>query len=177
MGTGFSDKIMPRKKERLTMLEMPPLQFAQTNGIRMGYYEAGPKSDTRRSFSATAGRRSRFHGPPDQGAGCRRNRVIAPDQRGYGATAGRSPSSHDMEHLTGDLVGLLDHLKIDKEIFVGHDWGGLSSGNAAAAHRPRSPAWSEQHAAHQPRAGGPIELFRQTLRRAHVHRAISGSLA
>ena len=28
------------------MLEMPPLQFAQTNGIRMGYYEAGPKSDT-----------------------------------------------------------------------------------------------------------------------------------
>src|SRR5207247_1191978 len=30
----------------ITMLEMPPLQFAQTNGIRMGYYEAGPKTDT-----------------------------------------------------------------------------------------------------------------------------------
>ena len=30
-----------------------------------------------------------------------------------------------MEHLTGDLVGLLDHLKIDKAIFVGHDWGGF----------------------------------------------------
>ena len=28
------------------MIEMPPLQFAQTNGIRMGYYEAGPKTDT-----------------------------------------------------------------------------------------------------------------------------------
>ena len=28
------------------MIEMPPLQFAQVNGIRMGYYEAGPKSDT-----------------------------------------------------------------------------------------------------------------------------------
>src|SRR5205085_2075348 len=27
------------------MIEMPPLQFAQVNGIRMGYYEAGPKSD------------------------------------------------------------------------------------------------------------------------------------
>ena len=25
------------------MIEMPPLQFAQVNGIRMGYYEAGPK--------------------------------------------------------------------------------------------------------------------------------------
>ncbi len=28
------------------MIEMPPLQFAQTNGIRMGYYDAGPKTDT-----------------------------------------------------------------------------------------------------------------------------------
>ena len=27
------------------MIEMPPLQFAQVNGIRMGYYEAGPKTD------------------------------------------------------------------------------------------------------------------------------------
>jgi pimeloyl-ACP methyl ester carboxylesterase len=27
------------------MIEMPPPQFAQTNGIRMGYYEAGPKAD------------------------------------------------------------------------------------------------------------------------------------
>ncbi len=27
------------------MTEMPPLQFADTNGIRMGYYDAGPKSD------------------------------------------------------------------------------------------------------------------------------------
>ena len=26
------------------MIEMPPLQFAQTNGIRMGYYEAGPNT-------------------------------------------------------------------------------------------------------------------------------------
>jgi hypothetical protein len=27
------------------MIEMPPLQFAQTNGIRMGYHGAGPRSD------------------------------------------------------------------------------------------------------------------------------------
>ena len=26
------------------MIGMPPLQFARTNGIRMGYYEVGPKS-------------------------------------------------------------------------------------------------------------------------------------
>ena len=33
--------------------------------------------------------------------------------------------SYDLEHLTGDLVGLLDHLKIEKAIFAGHDWGGF----------------------------------------------------
>ena len=27
------------------MIEMPELAFAETNGIRMGYYDAGPKSD------------------------------------------------------------------------------------------------------------------------------------
>ena len=37
-------KIMPRSVT--AMIEMPPLQFAQTNGIRMGYYEAGPNTDT-----------------------------------------------------------------------------------------------------------------------------------
>ena len=27
------------------MIEMPPLKFARTNGIRMGFYEAGPAID------------------------------------------------------------------------------------------------------------------------------------
>ena len=27
------------------MIEMPPLKFAKTNGISMGYYEAGPATD------------------------------------------------------------------------------------------------------------------------------------
>ena len=27
------------------MIDMPPLHFAEVNGIRMGYYEAGPKTD------------------------------------------------------------------------------------------------------------------------------------
>ena len=53
-------------------------------------------------------------------------RVIAPDQRGYGATdRPESVEDYDIEHLTGDLVGLLDHLGIDKAVFVGHDWGGF----------------------------------------------------
>jgi pimeloyl-ACP methyl ester carboxylesterase len=109
------------------MIEMPPLQFAQTNGIRMGYYEAGPKTDTPPVILC--------HGWPEIAFSWRHQikalaaagiRVIAPDQSGYGATdRPEAVESYDIEQLTGDLVGLLDHLKIDKAIFVGHDWGGF----------------------------------------------------
>jgi pimeloyl-ACP methyl ester carboxylesterase len=70
-----------------TMIEMPPLQFAQTNGIRMGYCEAGPKSDAPPVILC--------HGWPEIAFLWRHQinalsdagiRVIAPDQRSYGAT-------------------------------------------------------------------------------------------
>ena len=109
------------------MIEMPPLQFAETNGIRMGFYEAGPKTDAPPVVLC--------HGWPEIAFSWRHQikalaaagiRVIAPDQRGYGATdRPEAVEAYDIEHLTGDLVGLLDHLKIDKAIFVGHDWGGF----------------------------------------------------
>ena len=69
------------------MIEMPPLQFAQTNGIRMGFYEAGPKTDAPPLVLC--------HGWPEIAFSWRHQikalseaglRVIAPDQRGYGAT-------------------------------------------------------------------------------------------
>jgi len=53
-------------------------------------------------------------------------RVIAPDQRGYGASdRPEAITDYDIHHLTGDLVGLLDALGIEKAVFAGHDWGGL----------------------------------------------------
>ncbi len=53
-------------------------------------------------------------------------RVIVPDQRGYGASdAPEGIETYDIEHLTGDLVGLLDVLEIERAVFVGHDWGGF----------------------------------------------------
>jgi pimeloyl-ACP methyl ester carboxylesterase len=52
--------------------------------------------------------------------------VLAPDQRGYGRTSRPDAvTDYDMEHLTGDLTGLLDAYGIKDAIFVGHDWGGL----------------------------------------------------
>jgi microsomal epoxide hydrolase len=53
-------------------------------------------------------------------------RVLVPDQRGYGdSDRPVEVAAYDIHHLTGDLVGLLDALGIERAVFVGHDWGGL----------------------------------------------------
>lgn len=53
-------------------------------------------------------------------------RVIAPDQRGYGESdAPEGREAYDIDHLTGDLVRLLDALGEEKAVFAGHDWGGF----------------------------------------------------
>jgi len=53
-------------------------------------------------------------------------RAVAPDQRGYGGSSRPDAiTDYDIQHLTGDLVELLDALDIDKAVFVGHDWGGF----------------------------------------------------
>ena len=146
------------------MIEMPPLQFAETNGIRMGFYEAGPKTDAPPVILC--------HGWPELAFSWRHQikalaaagiRVVAPDQRGYGATdRPEAVEAYDIEHLTGDLVGLLDHLKIDKAIFVGHDWGGFIVWQMPLRHIDRvagvvgvnTPHWGRSPA-------DPIELMRK----------------
>ncbi|MBK5288299.1 MAG: alpha/beta hydrolase [Acidimicrobiia bacterium] len=75
------------------------------------------------------------HGFPDLAFGWRHQlgpvadagfRAIAPDQRGYGASAAPDLiAEYGLTELTGDLVGLLDALGIDRAFFVGHDWGGF----------------------------------------------------
>jgi pimeloyl-ACP methyl ester carboxylesterase len=52
--------------------------------------------------------------------------AIAPDQRGYAdSSAPPAVVDYGLTELTGDLIGLLDAMKIDRAIFVGHDWGGF----------------------------------------------------
>ncbi|MDX2166039.1 MAG: alpha/beta hydrolase [Deltaproteobacteria bacterium] len=75
------------------------------------------------------------HGFPDLAFGWRHQlapiaragfRAIAPDQRGYGASsAPTAVEAYGLTELTGDLVGLLDALEIERAVFVGHDWGGF----------------------------------------------------
>ena len=103
----------------------------------MGYYDAGPKSDKPPLVLC--------HGWPELAFSWRYQikalseagiRVIAPDQRGYGATdRPEAVEAYDLEHLTGDLVGLLDQLEIERAVFCGHDWGGIVVWQMALRHR------------------------------------------
>ncbi|MBI5263717.1 MAG: alpha/beta hydrolase [Bradyrhizobium sp.] len=146
------------------MIEMPPLKFAPTNGIRMGYYEAGPAGDRPPMVLC--------HGWPELAFSWRHQikalseagvRVIAPDQRGYGTTDRPEPvEAYDIEHLTADLVGLLDHLEIDMAIFVGHDWGGFVVWQMPLRHPNRVAGVVGINTPHTDRAPvDPIELMRK----------------
>ncbi len=146
------------------MLEMPPLQYAEVNGIRMGFYEAGPKDDPVPMVLC--------HGWPEIAFSWRHQikalseagiRVIAPDQRGYGSTdRPEKVEDYDMEHLADDLIGLLDHLKIDKAVFVGHDWGGFIVWQMPLRHKSRTAGVVGINTPHMDRAPiDPIELFKK----------------
>lgn len=51
-------------------------------------------------------------------------RTIAPDQRGYGrSTCPSEITDYDLDHLCGDVVGLLDALGLERAVVAGHDWG------------------------------------------------------
>ena len=105
---------------------MPPVQFADANGIRLAYFEAGERRGPPVVF---------LHGFPELAFSWRHQLralaaagrwAVAPDQRGYGLSdAPEAVEAYDMEQLTADLVGLLDHLRVEKAIWCGHDWGGL----------------------------------------------------
>jgi len=143
---------------------MPPLRFAAVNGIRMGYYEAGPADDRPPLVLC--------HGWPELAFSWRHQiralsdaglRVIAPDQRGFGATdRPDAVADYDLEHLTGDLTGLLDHLGIEKAIFVGHDWGGFVAWQMPLRHPDRVAGVVGVNTPHTARAPvDPIRIFRK----------------
>ncbi|MBI5495681.1 MAG: alpha/beta hydrolase [Deltaproteobacteria bacterium] len=50
-------------------------------------------------------------------------RCYAPDLRGYGETD-KPADGYDVVSLTDDVVGLVEALRMQSPILVGHDWGG-----------------------------------------------------
>lgn len=141
---------------------MPPVQRASVNGVEMAYYEAGPREGTPivlcHGFPELAfSWRHQIKALADAGRW-----VIAPDQRGYGLTSRpEAVEDYDMEHLTGDLVGLLDHLGVEKAVFCGHDWGGIVVWQLPLLHPGRVAGVIGLNTPFMPRAPvDPIAVFR-----------------
>jgi len=120
------------------MTAFPEPTMIKANGLDMAVYESGPKNGPAVIMC---------HGFPELAYSWRHQlpalaaagyRAIAPDQRGYGRTTRpEKVEDYDMAHLTGDLVGLLDALGVEKAVFCGHDWGGLVVWNMPLMHPGR----------------------------------------
>ncbi|RAK60643.1 alpha/beta hydrolase [Phenylobacterium hankyongense] len=142
--------------------QMPAVKHAAVNGLDMAYYEAGPREGVPivlcHGFPELAfSWRHQIKALADAGRW-----VIAPDQRGYGLTSGpQAVADYDMEHLTGDLVGLLDHLGAEKAVFCGHDWGGIVVWQMPLMHRDRVAGVIGLNTPFLPRSPvDPIVIFR-----------------
>mgnify|MGYP001147286652 CR=1 FL=1 len=111
-------------------------QYASINGIRVHYVDQGQGMPV-----------ILCHGFPHLWFSWHRQitalaaagyRVIAPDMRGMGQTdAPQDPRYYDIDHITGDLIGLLDHLQLATlRAIVGASYGGMVA-LAFAARWPR----------------------------------------
>lgn len=97
------------------------------NGVELEVFEAGHRNRGRpivlchgwpeHAFSW----RHQMHALAEAG-----HHVIVPNQRGYGGSSRPTEvAAYDLEHLSGDLIGLLDHYGYEDATFVGHDWGAM----------------------------------------------------
>ena len=148
------------------MMDMPPLKFAHVGGVRLGYYDAGPAGDAAPFILC--------HGWPEiaftwrrqiQGLAQEGFRVVAPDQRGFGASdCPPHVEDYAIDTLVGDIVGLMDELKIEKAVLVGHDWGGFVVWETALRHPDRLAGVASLTTPHLKRASAePIGVLRRRM--------------
>lgn len=65
-------------------------------------------------------------------------RAVAPDQRGYSATARpEGVGQYHLDHLVADVLHIADVLGAERFHLVGHDWGGMVAWALASAHPAR----------------------------------------
>ena len=102
----------------------------QTNGINMRIAEAGegPLVIMCHGFPESwYSWRHQIHALADAGF-----HAVAPDQRGYGKTdRPRKIESYTIQHLVGDIVGLVQALGVENAVVAGHDWGAPVAWNCA----------------------------------------------
>jgi len=136
--------------------------FIHTNGIRMHVAEAG------KGFPVVF-----CHGFPElwyswrhqiealAGAGFR---AIAPDLRGYGRTyAPTDLKTYTQRMLLADMLGLLDMLKLQKAVFVGHDWGGAIAWGMGSWYPKRTERVVSLNTPHMPAGPEPLDDMLQAV--------------
>ena len=98
--------------------------FADSGGVKIHYAAAGPKDAPLIVL---------VHGFPDFWYSWREQMdalskdyyAVAIDQRGYNLSdKPKGVEQYDMTLLVGDVAAVIKHLKREKAIIVGHDWGG-----------------------------------------------------
>ena len=115
------------------------------------------------------------HGFPDTSYTWRRQmyaiasagyRAIAPDMRGFGRSSAPADAAlYTPLHTAGDLVGLLDALKIASAVLVGHDWGAAHAWNAAMMRPDRFKAVFCLSVPYVPR--GEVSVFERMRKSGH----------
>ncbi|EOL43759.1 alpha/beta fold hydrolase [Enterococcus caccae] len=119
--------------------EFPTPTLIAVNGVELEVFEAGQQNLGRPIVLC--------HGWPEHAYSWRHQvtplveagyHVIIPNQRGYGkSSCPKEITTYDIEHLTGDLVALLDHYEYKDAIFMGHDWGASVVWSMALLHPER----------------------------------------
>ena len=120
-------------------VEFPKPTMISVNGIELEVFEAGQQNKgnpillchgfPEHAFSW------RFQIPELVKAGYH---VIVPNQRGYGNSSRPTEvTKYDIEHLTSDLVALLNYYGYKDATFIGHDWGANVVWNLALLHPKR----------------------------------------
>lgn len=119
--------------------EFPTPTLISGNGVELEVFEAGQKNGGQPIVLC--------HGWPEHAFSWRHQvtplveagyHVIMPNQRGYGeSSCPKEVTKYDIEHLTSDLVALLDHYQYKDAIFMGHDWGASVVWSMALLHPER----------------------------------------
>jgi 3-oxoadipate enol-lactonase len=100
------------------------MPFAEVNGARINYRFDGPEHAPVLLFCNSLGTDHTMW-DPQVPAFAGKHRVLRYDRRGHGAS-GVTPGPYTIEQLGRDVVGLLDHLGIDRVRFCGLSLGGMT---------------------------------------------------
>ncbi len=120
-------------------MEFPKPTMVSVNGIELEVFEAGQQNKGKPIVLC--------HGFPEHAFSWRHQipalvtagyHVIVPNQRGYGNSSRPTEvTDYDIEHMTGDLVALLDYYGYKDATFIGHDWGANIVWNLTLLHPER----------------------------------------